>query len=40
MGNRPIDGHYIVKTPKGFKKVKIVMSNYKHVRDEIKIKKL
>ncbi len=35
-----IDGHYIVKTPKGFKKVKIIESNRKNVRDEIRIEKL
>jgi hypothetical protein len=35
-----IDGHYIVQTPKGLKKVKVIKSNKKNVRDEIKIKKL
>ena len=35
-----IDGHYIVQTPKGLKKVKVIKSNKKHVRDEIKIEKL
>ena len=35
-----IDGHYVVKTPKGLKKVKVVESNKKNVRDEIKIEKL
>ncbi len=35
-----IDGHYIVQTPKGLKKVKVIKSNKKDVRDEIKIEKL
>ena len=35
-----IDGHYIVQTHKGFKKVKIDDQNKKNVRDEIKIEKL
>ncbi len=35
-----IDDHYIVKTPKGLKKVKVIKSNKKNVRDEIKIEKL
>ena len=35
-----IDGHYIVQTPKGLKKVKVTKSNKKNVRDEIKIEKL
>ncbi len=35
-----IDGHYIVKTPKGLKKVKVVKADKKNVRDEIKIEKL
>ena len=35
-----IDGHYIVQTPKGLKKVKVIKSNKKNVRDEIKIEKL
>jgi hypothetical protein len=35
-----IDGHYIVQTPKGLKKVKVFNSNKKNIRDEIKIEKL
>jgi hypothetical protein len=42
-----IDGHYIVQTPKGFKKTEgpglssgAIKSNKKNVRDEIKIEKL
>ncbi|MGR3174956.1 MAG: hypothetical protein ACUZ8N_10185 [Candidatus Scalindua sp.] len=35
-----IDGHYIVQTPKGLKKVKVIKSNKKNVRDEIKIENL
>jgi hypothetical protein len=35
-----IDGHYIVQTPKGLKKVKAINLNSKNVRDEIKIEKL
>jgi hypothetical protein len=35
-----IDGHYIVKTPKGLKKVKVIETNKKNVRDKIKIEKL
>ena len=35
-----IDGHYIVRTPKGLKKVKVMKSNKKNVHDEIKIEKL
>ncbi len=35
-----IDGHYIVQTPKGLKRVKATKSNEKNVRDEIKIEKL
>jgi hypothetical protein len=35
-----IDGHYIVKTPKGLKKVKIDMKNKKDINDEINIEKL
>ena len=35
-----IDGHYIVQTPKGLKKVKVAKSDKKNVRDEIKIEKL
>ena len=35
-----IDGHYIVKTHKGFRKVKAIESNKKNVRDEIRIEKL
>jgi hypothetical protein len=34
---RIVDGHYIVKTHKGFKKVKIDMEN---INQEIKIEKL
>ena len=32
-----IDGLYIVQTPKGVKKVKVIESNKKGVRDEIKM---
>jgi hypothetical protein len=35
-----IDGHYIVQTPKGLKKAKVIHSNKKSKRDEIKIEKL
>ena len=35
-----IDGHYIVQTPIGLKKVKVVKADKKNVRDEIKIEKL
>ena len=35
-----IDGHYIAQTPKGLKKVKVIKSNRKNVRDKIKIEKL
>ncbi len=35
-----IDGHYIVQTPKGLKKVKISGTDKKNIRDEIKIEKL
>lgn len=35
-----IDGHYIVQTLKGLKKVKVIESNKKNVRDEIKIERL
>ena len=35
-----IDGHYIVETPKGLKKVKVIKSNKKNVHNEIKIEKL
>ncbi len=35
-----VDGLYIVQTPKGVKKVKVIKSNKKDVRDEIKIEKL
>lgn len=35
-----IDGHYIVKAPKGLKKVKIDMKNKKDINDEINIEKL
>ena len=34
------DGNYIVKTPKGLKKVKIDMKNKKNINDEIRIEKL
>lgn len=32
-----IDGHYIVQTPKGLKKVKISGTDKKNIRDEINI---
>ena len=35
-----IDGHYIVQTHKGLKKVKIFGANKKSINDEIKIEKL
>ena len=35
-----IDGHYIVETPKGLKKMKVTRSNKKNVHDEIRIEKL
>ena len=35
-----IDGHYIVKTPKGLNKAKAIESNKKNVHDELKIEKL
>ena len=35
-----IDGHYVVKTRKGLKKVKVIKSNKKNIRDEIRIEKL
>ena len=35
-----IDGHYIVQTPNGLKKVKTSKSNRRKVHDEIKIEKL
>lgn len=35
-----VDDHYIVKTHKGLKKVKIDMKNRKDINDEIKIEKL
>ena len=35
-----IDGHYIVKTSEGLKKVTVIGTNKKNVRDEIKIEKL
>lgn len=35
-----INGNYIVQTPKGLKKVKVVNCNKRNVRDEIKIEKL
>jgi hypothetical protein len=35
-----IDDHYIVQTPEGLKKVKVIESNKKKLRDEIKIERL
>ncbi len=35
-----IDNHYLVKTSKGIKKVKIDMKNKKNINDEIRIEKL
>ncbi len=35
-----IDGHYVVKTKKGLKKVKISVTDKKKINDEIKIEKL
>ncbi len=35
-----IDGHYIVKTHKGLKKLKISDTDKKNINDEIKIEKL
>lgn len=35
-----VDDHYIVKTHKGLKRVKIDMNNRKDINDEIKIEKL
>jgi hypothetical protein len=35
-----VEEHYIVKTHKGLKKVKIDMENKKNINDEIKIEKL
>ncbi len=35
-----VDNHYIVKTHKGLKKVKIDMENKKNINDEIKIENL
>ncbi len=35
-----VDGHYIVKTYKGLKKVKIDMKKKKNINDEIRIEKL
>ncbi len=35
-----IDGHYIVQTPKGLKKVKISGTDKRNIHDEIKIVKL
>jgi hypothetical protein len=35
-----IDGHYVVQTPKGLKKVKIYGTDKKDISDEIKIEKL
>jgi hypothetical protein len=35
-----VDNHYIVKTHKGLKKVKINDQNKKNISDEIKIEKL
>ena len=32
-----VDGHYVVKTPKGLKKVKIDVHNKKNINDVIKI---
>ncbi len=35
-----IDGHYIVETPKGLKKVKVIETNKMNIKDEIQIEKL
>ncbi len=35
-----VDNHYIVKTHKGLRKVKIIESNRKNINDEIRIEKL
>jgi hypothetical protein len=35
-----VDGLYVVKTPKGLKKVKISGTDKKNINDEIKIEKL
>ena len=35
-----VDGHYIIKTHKGLKKVKILGDDKKNINDEIKITKL
>ncbi len=35
-----IDGHYIVETHKGLKKVKVSKSNKKNVNDKIRVEKL
>ena len=35
-----VDNHYIVKTYKGLKKVKITSTNKKNINDEIRIEKL
>jgi hypothetical protein len=35
-----IDGHYVIETPKGLKKVKAIETNKKNVRDKIKVEKL
>ena len=35
-----IVGHYIVETSEGLKKVKVIETNKKNVRDEMKIEKL
>ncbi len=35
-----IDGHYIVQTRKGFKKIKISSTDKKNINDEIRIEKL
>ena len=35
-----IDDHYIIQTPEGLKKAKVIKSNKKNVRDEIRIEKL
>ncbi len=35
-----IGGHYIVQTPKGLKRVKVIKSDKKNISDGVKIKKL
>ena len=45
MGSRSkivgiIDDHYVVKTYKGLRKVKIDMKNRRNINDEIKVEKL